>query len=168
MKSKRRKRKIVPYRRRFHLNIGIIIFAFVFIYFVIYLISYLTQNNIAVYEVQYGQIAKNKSYTGLVLRPEQVFYASDAGSVNYYKKEGDKAGYNDLICSVDKAGNISEEISQAGMDTANLSDEELLNIQNTITTYVSGYSGSQFYNVYSFKEGSECTDSGKSLCKCTG
>lgn len=79
MKSKRRKRKIVPYRRRFHLNIGIIIFAFVFIYFVIYLISYLTQNNIAVYEVQYGQIAKNKSYTGLVLRPEQVFYASDAG-----------------------------------------------------------------------------------------
>ena len=69
------------------------------------------------------------------------------------KKEGDKAGYNDLICSVDKAGNISEEISQAGMDTANLSDEELLNIQNTITTYVSGYSGSQFYNVYSFKEG---------------
>ena len=56
MKSKRRKRKIVPYRRRFHLNIGIIIFAFVFIYFVIYLISYLTQNNIAVYEVQYGQI----------------------------------------------------------------------------------------------------------------
>ena len=110
MKSKRRKRKIVPYRRRFHLNIGIIIFAFVFIYFVIYLISYLTQNNIAVYEVQYGQIAKNKSYTGLVLRPEQVFYANDAGSVNYYKKEGDKAGYNDLICSVDKAGNISEEI----------------------------------------------------------
>ena len=61
-----------------------------------------------------------------------MFYASDAGSVNYYKKEGDKAGYNDLICSVDKAGNISEEISQAGMDTANLSDEELLNIQNTI------------------------------------
>ena len=82
-----------------------------------------------------------------------MFYANDAGSVNYYKKEGDKAGYNDLICSVDKAGNISEEISQAGMDTANLSDEELLNIQNTITTYVSGYSGSQFYNVYSFKEG---------------
>ena len=115
MKSKRRKRKIVPYRRRFHLNIGIIIFAFVFIYFVIYLISYLTQNNIAVCEVQYGQIAKNKSYTGLVLRPEQVFYASDAGSANYYKKEGDKAGYNDLICSVDKAGNISEEISQAGI-----------------------------------------------------
>ena len=153
MKSKRRKRKIVPYRRRFHLNIGIIIFAFVFIYFVIYLISYLTQNNIAVYEVQYGQIAKNKSYTGLALRPEEVFYANDAGSVNYYKKEGDKAGYNDLICSVDKAGNISEEISQAGMDTANLSEEELLNIQNTITTYVSGYSGSQFYNVYSFKEG---------------
>ena len=102
MKSKRRKRKIVRYRRRFHLNIGIIIFLFVFIYFVIYLISYLTQNNISAYEVQYGQIARNRTYTGLILRPEQVFYSQNTGDINYYKKEGDKAGYNDLICSVDK------------------------------------------------------------------
>lgn len=150
---KKKKRKIVQYRRRFHLNIGIIIFAFVFVYFVIYLISYLTQNNISVYEVQYGQIAKNKSYTGLILRPEEVFYADNTGAVNYYKKEGDKAGYNDLICSVDKAGDISAEISQAGLDTANLSEEELLNIQNTITSYISSYSNTQFYNVYSFKDG---------------
>ena len=89
---KKKKRKIVRYRRRFHLNIGIIIFLFVFIYFVIYLVSYLTQNNISVYEVQYGQIAQNRTYTGLILRPEQVFYSQNAGDVNYYKKEGDKAG----------------------------------------------------------------------------
>ena len=53
---------------------------------------------------------------------------------------------------MDKAGNISEEISQAGLDAANLSQEELLNIQNTVTGYVTGYSNEQFYNVYSFKE----------------
>ncbi len=150
---KKKKRNIVPYRRRFHLNIGIIIFAFVFVYFVIYLISYLTQNNISVYEVQYGQIAKNKSYTGLIIRPEEVFYADSTGAVNYYKKEGDKAGYNDLVCSVDKAGDISKEISQAGLDTANLSEDELLNIQNNITSYISSYSNTQFYNIYSFKDG---------------
>ena len=51
------------------------------------------------------------------------------------------------------------------MDTANLSDEELLNIQNTITTYVSGYSGSQFYNVYSFKEGVNAQIQENTLCK---
>ena len=89
---KKKKRKIVRYRRRFHLNIGIIIFLFVFIYFVIYLISYLTQNNISAYEVQYGQIARNRTYTGLILRPEQVFYSQNTGDINYYKKEGDKAG----------------------------------------------------------------------------
>lgn len=149
---KKKKRKIVRYRRRFHLNISIIIFLFVFIYFVIYLVSYLTQNNISVYEVQYGQIAQNRTYTGLILRPEQVFYSQNAGDVNYYKKEGDKAGYNDLICSVDKTGNIASEISQAGMDATNLSNEELLKIQSSITNYVSSYSNMQFYNVYSFKE----------------
>ena len=149
---KKKKRKIVRYRRRFHLNIGIIIFLFVLIYFVVYLVSYLTQNNISAYEVQYGQIARNRTYTGLILRPEQVFYSQNTGDINYYKKEGDKAGYNDLICSVDKTGNISSEISQAGLDATNLSNDELLKIQNSITNYVSSYSNMQFYNVYSFKE----------------
>ena len=82
----------------------------------------------------------------------QVFYSQNTGDINYYKKEGDKAGYNDLICSVDKTGNISSEISQAGLDATNLSNDELLKIQNSITNYVSSYSNMQFYNVYSFKE----------------
>ncbi|MFR5702631.1 MAG: hypothetical protein ACLUD0_12680 [Eubacterium ramulus] len=43
----------------------------------------------------------------------------------------------------------------------------MLKIQNTITTYVSGYSSMQFYNVYSFKEGVNAQIQRKSLCKCT-
>lgn len=148
----KKKKKIVRYRKRIHINIGIVIFAFVFVYFLIYLISYLTESHISIYEVQKGQIAKNRVYNGLILRSEEVCYADKTGDVNYYKKEGDKAGYNDLICSIDQNGNISQEISQAGLDGGNLSQDELIKIQNSITDYAESHSDMQFYNVYSFKE----------------
>ena len=148
----KKKRKIVRYRKRFHINIGVIIFVFILVYFLVYLISYLTTNHISIYEVQKGQIAKNTVYTGLVLRSEKVNYAEESGDINYYKKEGDKAGYNDLICSIDKNGNISDEISEAGLDGTNLSQDELIKIQNDITEYSGSYSNMQFYNIYSFKE----------------
>lgn len=149
----KKKRKVVRYRKRLHINIGVIIFVFVLIYFLIYLISYLTANHISIYEVQKGQIAKNMVYTGLALRSEEVCYAEESGDINYYKKEGDKAGYNDLICSIDKNGSISKEISEAGLDGSNLSQDELIKIQSDITEYSASYSNMQFYNIYSFKEG---------------
>ena len=71
----------------------------VFIYFFVSLINYATSKQTPVYEVQKGQIAETDIYTGLILREESVVYTDTAGAVNYYIKEGDKAGKNDLICS---------------------------------------------------------------------
>jgi hypothetical protein len=148
----KKKRKVVRYRRRIHINIGVIIFGVILVYLLICLVSYLTKNNISVYEVQKGQIAKNTSYTGLILRSEEVCYSDESGAVNYYKKEGDKAGYQDLICSIDKNGSISNQISQAGLDGSVLSQDELNEIQDQITEYIESDSDMQFYNIYSFKD----------------
>lgn len=147
-----KKRKVVRYRKRIHINIGIIVFTFVFIYFLVYLISFLTANHVSAYEVQQGQISQKISYTGLILRNETVQYAEESGSVNYYKKEKDKAGVNDLICSIDKNGNISEQITQAGLDGSKLDADGLSEIQDFISDYSISHNDQQFYNVYSFKE----------------
>ena len=149
----KRKKKIVRYKKPFHMNIGIIIFAVILIYFCIYLISYATDKHIAVYEVQKGQIAQKNIYTGLVLQDETVVYADSAGAVNYYMKEGDKAGKNDLVCSLDKEGGISEKISAAGNDGTKLDSGSLADIESTIQTYISECSDMTFYNVYAFKDG---------------
>ena len=148
----KKQQKIIRYRRRIHINIGVVVFAFVLIYFLIYLVSYITANHIAVYEVQKGKIVCNTAYTGLILRSEEVSYAETGGDINYYKKEKDKAGFNDLICSIDKNGNISKEITQAGLDGSKLDKDGLQSIQSDITEYTSSYSNMQFYNVYSFKD----------------
>lgn len=149
----KKNKKIVRYRKKIHINIGVVMFAFVLIYFLIYLISYLTANHIAVYEVQRGQITQNTTYTGLALRSEQIFETEEDGEINYYRKDGDKVGVRDLICSVDKDGEIAEQINEAGQDGTKLSSEDLSEIQNLISDYTSSYSGMQFYNIYSFKEG---------------
>ncbi len=146
-----KKKKIIRYRKPFHINIGVIIFAVVFIYFTVYLISYATEKHISVYEVQKGQIAQKNIYSGLALRSEEVVYANSTGAVNYYVKEGDKAGQNDLICSIDKDGGIAEQISQAGLDGSQLDSDSLTALENSIKTYVNNCSDMSFYNVYSFK-----------------
>ena len=150
--KKRRKKNIVKYRKPVHLNIGVVVFAFVLIYFLVYFLNFLTDKHVAIYEVENGRIMNTAYYTGLVLRQEEVTYSEEAGSINYYKKESDKTGYNDLICSIDKDGAISQEITAAGLDGTTLSRDELLEIQEIITDYTSVQSDMQFYNIYSFKE----------------
>ncbi len=137
-------------RRRFSINIGIIVFAVVLIYFLVYLIQYVTGNHVTVYEVQKGQIMVSSNYTGLILRSEDVTYSQESGRINYYCKEGEKAGYGDLICSIDSEGSLAEEITAAGLDGSSLTYSDLLEVQDIITDYVSDYSNKQFYNVYSF------------------
>ena len=149
--AKKRKKKILRYKKPVNFNLGVIIFLIIFVYFAIYLISYATQKHISVYEVQKGQIAQSSIYTGLILRSEQVIYTDHAGVVNYYAKEGDKAGNNDLICSVDTDGKLAEQISQAGEDGTQLDKESLEDVQTVIQSYSGNCSDMSFYNVYSLK-----------------
>ncbi|MCD7864899.1 MAG: hypothetical protein LUG54_02550 [Clostridiales bacterium] len=150
--SKKQKKNILRYRRQFHINIGVIVFAFVLVYFLIYLINFATSRHVSIYEVQKGQIMKTSYYTGLVLRSETVTYAEETGKINYYSKEGDKAGYNDLICSIDQDGSVSDEITAAGLDGTALTKDDFLDVQDLVTDFTANYSGTQYYNVYSFTE----------------
>ena len=73
------------YKNKQEMNIGIVLFAFIFIYLVVTIFTYATAKRISVYEVREGSIVKDNSYTGLVIRKEQVFYADASGYVNYFK-----------------------------------------------------------------------------------
>ncbi len=147
----KKRKKIVRYRKPFHINLGVIFFAIVFIYFAIYLISYLSDDHISVYEVQKGQIAENDIYTGLILREENVIYADSSGVVNYYIKEGDKARSGNLICSIDETGNIASQITQAGLDGTQLDEKSMDTLESSISAYIDNSSDMTFYNVYAFK-----------------
>lgn len=144
-------KKVVRYRKPFHLNIGFIIFGIIFIYVMFYVFSYFTSTHTSVYEVVQGTIAINNSYTGLALRNEEIVTAGDSGSVNYYIKDASKVGAGDLIYSVDTDGSIAKQINSANEDASSLNEESLDEIQEQISEYVNGYSPENFYEVYTFK-----------------
>lgn len=144
-------KKVVRYRKPFHLNIGLIIFGIIFVYMMFYVFSYFTSTHTSVYEVIHGTIAVNNSYTGLALRSEEVVYTEHSGEINYYMKDASKVGAGDLIYSVDSDGSIARQINSANEDATSLNDKNLDAIQNKISEYSNSYRSEAFYEVYTFK-----------------
>lgn len=144
-------KKIVRYRKPFHLNIGLIIFSIIFIYIMFYIYSYFTSTHISVYEIIHGTIAINNSYTGLALRSEEIVPAEYTGEINYYRKDASKAGVGDLIYSIDSDGGIASQILSAGEDGSELNEESLYQLEKSISEYANSYQPEAFYQVYTFK-----------------
>ncbi len=144
-------KKVVRYRKPFHLNIGLIVFGIIFIYMMFYIYSYFTSTHTSVYEVVQGTIAINNSYTGLAIRKEEVFFSDREGSINYYIKDASKVGVGDLIYSVDTDGSIASQVNQANQDASQLGEEDLAEILNKISEFSKSYQNNNFYELYTFK-----------------
>ncbi len=145
-------KKVVRYRKPFNLNIGIIIFVVIFIYLIFNVFTYMTATHISPYEVEQGTMAANHVYRGLILREEQVYYANYTGTMNFYVKEGSKVSYNNLVCSIDENGEISNLLDNAEQKVSELDTDVLSELEESIYDFQTSYQSQNFYQVYSFKE----------------
>lgn len=64
--------KISQYKTKQEMNIGILIFALIFLYLIITVFTYATSKRISTYEVRKGSIVKDNSYTGLILSKRKL------------------------------------------------------------------------------------------------
>ncbi|MFR5584651.1 MAG: HlyD family efflux transporter periplasmic adaptor subunit [[Clostridium] scindens] len=78
---------IQVYRKKWNINIGIIIFGVIFIYLVVTVLMYLTNKHVSAYEVREGSILKDTAYTGLIIRDETVVNAEADGYVNTLRRK---------------------------------------------------------------------------------
>lgn len=145
-------KKVVKYKKPFQLNIGILIFVIVFIYFIFNIYSYLTTTHISVYEVGQGTIAENNIYHGLILREEYVYRSPYAGALNFYVKEAGKVSKDNLVYSVDESGDVSRRIAEAGRESLILNADNLEEISEAISDFQFAYNAQNFYQVYAFQE----------------
>ena len=131
------------------MNIGIVLFAFIFIYLVVTIFTYATAKRISVYEVREGSIVKDNSYTGLVLRKEQVFYADASGYVNYFQDENSKLrkGNNIYVLSNNKLNIPSGNDTEGTM----LTNEEQNNLIYKMQDFNESYTNGHFSSVYALK-----------------
>ena len=144
------------FRRRPTLNVGVCIFAVIFIYMLISVIIYAASKKTIIYEVVDGSLASEDTYQGFIVRDETVIKSDYSGSVNYFLKSGHKAGLETVICSVDETGRVYDRINEEADKT--LSKEALAQIRAKLSSLTSGYNNDTFYDCSSDIPGSNAVN----------
>lgn len=150
-------RKITKYRRPLNLNIGMLIFATIFIYVVICIIMYFQAQHIVGYSVKEGSLTSNTIYKGIALRSEEIITSIDAGYVNYFAREGERAAYGNLIYTIDETGKLSDYIKSNESGENTLSDSDLSELKTEIVSFAGNFDCRDFSSVYNFKYNVEGT-----------
>lgn len=131
-----------------------IVFGIILLYLLFNVFFYLTKKHISVYEVQQGTIVTNHTYRGLIIRQEEIVNSTGAGYVTYYLKDSSKAGIKTPVYSLDSSGKIQtameENIENKGSDR--FTEEDYLELENTVQSYTGSYDNQNFYGVYSFRD----------------
>ncbi|WMC92771.1 HlyD family efflux transporter periplasmic adaptor subunit [Kineothrix sp. MB12-C1] len=143
--------KITKYRKPLNLNIGMIIFAVIFIYIVICIFMYMTSKHIIAYEVKAGSLSTNNIYKAVALRDETVITAEDAGYINYFAREGGKVAAGDLVYAVDESGKLADYIQSGSSGENSLSQTDLSELKTEIVGFASTFEPKNFSSTYDFK-----------------
>jgi hypothetical protein len=150
------KNKVVKFKKRRSINIGIIVFLILFLYITINVYIYFTKEQLSIYEVHEGSTAVDNQITGLILREEKVITTDKAGYVTYYQKEGARVAKNTSVYSVDDSGQMFGVITDGDVPIT-LSDKNNAEIKNEIDNFQNSFSNDHYACVYDFKEDAQST-----------
>lgn len=148
--SSNQKKKVVKYRRPLNLNIGMLIFGFIFVYILISVVTYFRTEHIVGYEVNSGSLSTSNTYTGIAIREEKIITSGGNGYVNYFAREGEKIGANRLVYTIDSSGKLADMMA-ASDESNSLTEENLLSLRQECISFTAGFSPLQFESAYSFK-----------------
>lgn len=147
--SKNEKSNIHKFRKKRHINIGIIIFGIIFIYLIATVLMYLTNDHTSVYEVREGSILKDTAYTGFAVRDEVVVNSEASGYVNYFVTEGSKVGAKTQVYTIS-----SEQLTFKSNETdteQELTADEQKSIILKTQSFSENFADEQFSDVYTLK-----------------
>ena len=140
---------IQVYRKKWNINIGVIIFGAVFIYLVVTVLLYLTGNHVTAYEVREGSILKDNAYTGFIVRDETIVQAESDGYINYFALEGRKVGAKTRVYTLsDKKLELTSNTDEESLE---LTSEEQNSILMKTQSFSENFREEQFSDVYTLK-----------------
>lgn len=147
---------IQVYRKKWNINIGVIIFGVIFVYLVVTVLMYATAKHVSSYEVREGSILKDTSYTGLVLREETVIGSEADGYINYFAPEGSKVGRKTNVYSIssEKLDFSGQENTEESEDSG-LTSEERDSIIQKAQSFSENFQNNKYEDTYTFKDSIE-------------
>ena len=156
----KRKGRVVNYGKSLNIDIGVVVFSVILLYLIVNIFIYFSRDRITYYEVVTGESAQasNKSYQGLVIRDEHVFFADSAGYIDYFARDNSRVSRNTILYSLDETGTVTKALSEAAAnEESNLSDDNLSTIKDSISAFSSSFENRNFEEVYNFKSSMEGT-----------
>ena len=140
-------------KRRKQLNIGIFICAVILIYLVVYFCVYFFGSRTSIYEVTAGSVASkfDGQYTGLALREEKIITSPGTGYVNFFVGDATLIYVGEQTYILDGSGTISAKLEEAAKNQAILSEDNLIQIHDTIQDFDTSFDSQSYYDVYAFK-----------------
>lgn len=150
MATKNNVRKI--HKRTRTINVGVIVFAIIFIYLLITVYIYLSKENISIYQItEDGSLTKNNEYSGIILREEHIVTADKSGYVRYYLPSGEKTAKSKLLYSLDESGETTKALAQETSYTETVKQMDLTPLKDEISRFATSFSPEDFSSVYNFK-----------------
>ena len=146
--AQRKPKKLVRYRRPLNLNVGMIIFAIIFVYLTFSVSAYLRREKVQFYEVVEGGIVNDKSYTGLILREEAIRYTDRPGYINFYLREGKRASVGTRIYSLDETGGLKDLLKDSPEGEKAISSENLADLKKQLNSFVLSFKDDNFSTLY--------------------
>lgn len=152
---KKENKKLIDFksrRKKWEMNLGILMFLVFFIYIIGISVNYFTSHNISTYEVNYGSIIDDTAYTGLAIRSEEVFTAGSSGYIQFYNSESSRVSYGNYIYTISSTN--TDIIQQTDSDTENytLSNADQASILSAIQSFNSSYDSLVFSDSYDLSD----------------
>ena len=136
----------VIHARRF--NIVHLVFLVLLVYMVIILGNYISKEDVKVTEVTRGSLSQNHTYSGLILRDEEVIKSKSVGYVKCFVTDGSRVSKDGILFAVDKK---QPQSSSSQNSSTKLTDNDYKTIRKYLDNFSTKYDGMQFDDVYAFK-----------------
>ncbi len=146
----KKRNNVIRFSRKPDVNIGLILFIVIFVYIVISVFIFVFSKKTTIYQVSAGSLAYDNSFTGFIIRDEEVIKSDYSGNVNFFLNNGQRASIGTVVYSVDETGRVYDKI-KASIDDE-LNSDEMTEIKNMLADFSVSYSASEFYNVYRVRE----------------
>ncbi len=128
-----------------------VLFAILVLYVLIFGIITFSKKAEKTYEVKSGNLAVDNSYTGFVIRSEEIVNSTYAGNVNYYVKQDSRVKAGDTIYTVDETGRVAALLEEINKGDNSLAEDDVADIRHTLNTYKFAYDSNNFDRLYDLK-----------------
>lgn len=154
MIKKTKHNNIVRYKRKWHWNIGIVLFGIILFYLIVTVLMYLLTQRTTSYEVRMGSILNDTAYTGMAIREETVIQAEQSGYVNYYTNTNMKTRIGTKVGIFTNQEVTEKSLKESGKerDAKELTSDQQNRIGVLVQSFSDGFSDETFSDVYAFKD----------------